>query len=43
MDLTCRFGLQYRPVRGESDPVAELHVRNCPDCQEQTVLVGSEA
>ena len=38
MDLTCRFGLQYRPSR-ETDPVAEMHLRNCPDCQEQTFLV----
>lgn len=41
MDLTCRFGIQYRPAREERDTIAELHVRNCPDCQEQTMLLDA--
>ena len=39
MELTCKFGLEYQPLGETADPVAEEHVRNCADCQEQVTLV----
>jgi hypothetical protein len=39
MDAPCRFGLDYRPGKEEPDPVLELHLQNCEDCQGQIFVV----
>ncbi|HEX2022602.1 MAG TPA: hypothetical protein VHH36_07805 [Candidatus Thermoplasmatota archaeon] len=40
MDPTCRFAQEYLPTAAERDPVLDLHVSHCPDCQEQTFRLG---
>lgn len=39
MDPGCIFGLEYQPPNVRDDPVAQLHIENCADCQEQVALV----
>ena len=39
MELSCEFGQEYTPSEDSLDPVALDHVRNCPDCQEQVVVL----
>jgi hypothetical protein len=39
MDQTCKFGQEYLPLRDGRDPVLELHLENCPDCQDQVTVV----
>lgn len=36
MDLTCKFAQEYLPTPGRADPIAEIHVENCPDCQAES-------
>ena len=38
MDLTCEFGLDYRPTN-KPDPVLRTHVENCEDCRQQVSFV----
>lgn len=34
MDTNCKFSQEYLPVASGPDPVAEIHLENCPDCRE---------
>lgn len=44
MDLTCRFPMEYAPPGKANDPVLDLHLQNCPDCQAEVfVLRGAAA
>lgn len=38
MDLACKFAQEYLPIKSD-DPVAIIHVENCPDCQEQVAVL----
>lgn len=38
MDLTCNFGLEYQPAKA-TDNVLQLHLANCPDCQDQVSMI----
>lgn len=44
MEPVCRFPMEYTPTGKGHDPVLELHLRNCADCQgEVFVLRGGSA
>ena len=44
MEPVCRFPIEYTPAGKAHDPVLELHLRNCQDCQEEVfVLRGGSA
>ena len=44
MEPVCRFPMEYAPSGKGPDPVLELHLRNCSDCQgEVFVLRGGSA
>ena len=44
MEPVCRFPVEYAPNGKGHDPVLELHLRNCADCQgEVFVLRGGSA
>ena len=39
METTCRFGIEYIPSKTRRDPVLELHLRNCTDCQAEVLVL----
>lgn len=43
MEPTCRFPQEYAPIGKAHDPVLELHLRNCQDCQGEVFVLGRGA
>jgi hypothetical protein len=39
MDTTCKFGQEYLPLGNRRDPILEIHIENCPDCQDQVTVL----
>ena len=43
MHTSCRFPLDYVPPGKAHDPVLDLHLRNCKDCQAEVFVVSRTA
>lgn len=43
MHTSCRFPLDYTPPGKAHDPVLEIHLRNCKDCQAEVFVVSRTA
>lgn len=39
MEPACKFGVEYLPIDDVPDPVVQMHVQNCPDCNQGEVAV----